>query len=64
VADPPYEYKYYDKMIDLVFEKELLKAGGMLIVEHGKQNNFEFLTNFRHVRNYGGVHFSFFSKEA
>jgi hypothetical protein len=50
-------------MIDLVFEKELLKAGGMLIVEHGKQNKFESLTNFRDVRNYGGVHFSFFSKE-
>jgi 16S rRNA (guanine966-N2)-methyltransferase len=63
VADPPYDYKYYDKMIDLVFEKELLKAGGMLIVEHGKQNKFESLTNFRDVRNYGGVHFSFFSKE-
>lgn len=63
VADPPYDYKYYDKMIDLIFEKALLKPGGMLIVEHGKQNNFESLSNFRDVRNYGGVHFSFFSKE-
>ena len=60
VADPPYEYKHYEKLISAVFEKQLLKPEGMLVVEHGKQNNFENMPNFRDVRNYGGVHFSFF----
>ena len=63
VADPPYDYKHYEKMIDLVFEKKLLKSDGVLIVEHGKQNNFETLPYFRNVRNYGGVHFSFFGTD-
>lgn len=60
IADPPYEYKHYEKLITEVFEKKLLKPDGMLVVEHGKQNKFENLPNFRDVRNYGGVHFSFF----
>jgi 16S rRNA (guanine(966)-N(2))-methyltransferase RsmD len=63
VADPPYEYKHYEKMINLVFEKGIMKPGGLLVVEHGKQNNFENLPNFNDVRNYGGVHFSFFRAE-
>lgn len=63
IADPPYDYKHYEKLIESVFEKGILKPGGMLVVEHGKQNNFEKMDNFRDVRNYGGVHFSFFRKE-
>jgi len=63
VADPPYEYKHYEKLILSVFEKGILKPGAMLIVEHGKQNNFAHLPNFRDIRNYGGVHFSFFRNE-
>jgi 16S rRNA (guanine966-N2)-methyltransferase len=60
IADPPYEYKHYPAIIESVFEKNLLKPNGMLIVEHGKQNDFSMLPNFLFLRNYGGVHFSFF----
>lgn len=60
VADPPYDYKHYEKLIDAIFEKQILKTNGLLVVEHGKQNNFSEMTYFREVRNYGGVHFSFF----
>ncbi len=63
IADPPYDYKYYDYLIALVFERELLKTKGMLILEHGKQNDFSTHEKFLFLRNYGGVHFSFFANE-
>jgi hypothetical protein len=34
----------------------------LLVIEHGKQNDFTALEEFQFVRNYGGVHFSFFKK--
>lgn len=61
VADPPYDYKYYDKITETIFDKNLLKADGMLVLEHGKQNDFSSHDKFIFLRNYGGVHFSFFS---
>jgi len=60
VADPPYDYKYYNKLILSIYDKELLKPGGVLVIEHGRQNNFSDLPGFSELRNYGGVHFSFF----
>lgn len=60
IADPPYEYKYYGEVLKYVFERELLKPGGILILEHGKQQNFESHEKFVYLKNYGGVHFSFF----
>lgn len=60
IADPPYNYKHYPAIIESVFMKKLLKPRGMLIIEHGKQNDFSTNPNFLFLRNYGGVHFSFF----
>jgi len=60
VADPPYNYKHYDDLIQSVLENNLLKPDGLLIVEHGKQNDFTHHKKFHFLRNYGGVHFSFF----
>ncbi|NLY87400.1 MAG: 16S rRNA (guanine(966)-N(2))-methyltransferase RsmD [Clostridiales bacterium] len=35
IIDPPYEnLEYYDKVFTLVHEKNLLKEGGILVVEH------------------------------
>lgn len=59
-ADPPYAYQHHGEIIDIVFERELLKEGGILIVEHGKETSLENRTHFDFVRTYGGVHFSFF----
>lgn len=63
MADPPYDYKYYSELVDVTFARELLKENGMLILEHGKQNDFSNHEKFLFLRNYGGVHFSFFSNE-
>lgn len=62
VADPPYDYKHYDQIINAVFEKNLLKGNAVLVVEHGRQNDFCQHEKFLFLRNYGGVHFSFFGE--
>lgn len=59
-ADPPYAFKDYEEMIDLVFERELLKENGILIVEHGKETDLSHKTHFDFIRTYGNVCFSFF----
>lgn len=59
-ADPPYAYKEHRKIAEIVFERELLHPGGMLIIEHGKETSLEDITQFDFLRTYGGVHFSFF----
>lgn len=46
---------------DLILDGDLLKADGILIVEHGKDNDFSQHPHFAEVRKYGAVHFSFFS---
>ncbi len=63
-ADPPYnmDAKDYFKLIDLIFEKDILAEGGLLIVEHGEHMNFETHPRRNTVRKYGSNRFSFFKK--
>jgi 16S rRNA (guanine(966)-N(2))-methyltransferase RsmD len=60
-ADPPFGLKNVDTLPDLVFEHEKLAEDGLLIIEHGKENDFTSHPRFEDVRGYGGVFFSFFS---
>ena len=59
-ADPPYELKELETLSDLIFEHDLLKEGGLFVLEHGKRNNFETHPHFIERRIYGSVNFSFF----
>ncbi len=59
-SDPPYDYSHHERIIELVFERELLEEDGLLIIEHGKQTNLSDITHFDFERIYGNVHFSFF----
>ncbi len=59
-ADPPYDLDRLDEMIDRIFEKELLKPDGVLIVEHSAGWDFSGLPHFDRKRKYGKVNFSFF----
>lgn len=61
-ADPPYAYENHAEIAELVFKRDLLHEGGVLIIEHGKQTSLKNITHFDFERMYGGVHFSFFSK--
>lgn len=62
-ADPPYAYEHYLELVHLIFERELLNPGGLLIVEHSALTSFEDNTHFDFSRKYGNVHFSFFKNE-
>ena len=48
----------YDK--EPIFQNNLLKEGGLLVLEHGKDNNFEENPHFLERRVYGSVNFSLF----
>ena len=59
-ADPPYRMEGIINIPNLVFEKELLKPDGILVVEHEKKLDFSEHLNFQENRQYGSVNFSFF----
>lgn len=61
-ADPPYamEQKDFEKLVNLIFDRNLLDAEGMLVIEHSRYTKMEHLPNFSFQRNYGGAYFSFF----
>ncbi|MBO6192404.1 MAG: RsmD family RNA methyltransferase [Prevotella sp.] len=59
-ADPPYALKELPQIPDLIFEKQLLKADGIFVFEHGKDYDFSGHPNFVEHRSYGSVNFSLF----
>ena len=63
-ADPPYALKELPQIPDLIFEKQLLKADGIFVFEHGKDYDFSGHPNFVEHRSYGSVNFSLFKAVA
>lgn len=61
-ADPPYALKELPEVPLLVFERDLLREGGLFIMEHPKTNDFSALPYFYQHRVYGSVNFSLFFK--
>lgn len=59
-ADPPYALAELEQIPDLVLQNNLLKADGLLVLEHGKTNDFCQHPCFVEHRSYGSVNFSFF----
>ncbi|MAQ47654.1 MAG: 16S rRNA (guanine(966)-N(2))-methyltransferase RsmD [Flavobacteriales bacterium] len=61
-ADPPYNYTQieYEKIIELILNKKLIKEHGTLIIEHSKFINFTKHDNLYLTKKYGSVNFSFF----
>ncbi len=63
-ADPPYDLpqdRFY-KIVELVFERDLLNDDGMLIMEHSKFTDLSHHKSFVNSRKYGSNVFSFFEK--
>ena len=58
-ADPPYNFKDHHKIKEIIFERNLVKEDGCLIIEHDSSTSFE--DDNVEVRKYGTVHFSIFS---
>jgi 16S rRNA (guanine966-N2)-methyltransferase len=63
-ADPPYELKRLTEIPDLILNGRLLFDEGLLILEHGKTNDFSLHPCFSELRTYGSVHFSFFIQKS
>ena len=59
-ADPPYALKKLSSIPSLIFEKGLLKEGGIFVLEHGKDQDFTADPHFVEHRSYGSVNFSIF----
>lgn len=62
-SDAPYDLEGSEEVIRLVYERNLLREGGMLIFEHSKDKDVSNYENFWQTRSYGSVQFSFFKKE-
>lgn len=58
-ADPPYNSEHYEKIKELVFGKEMLLPGGILIFEHDKNHDFSKSIYFHTLKKYGTSIFSF-----
>ncbi|HET8808984.1 MAG TPA: RsmD family RNA methyltransferase [Flavobacteriaceae bacterium] len=61
-ADPPYDFplEKFQKIVDIVLEKNLLNPDGVLVIEHSKHTDLSKTTGFDEKRNYGNSVFSFF----
>jgi 16S rRNA (guanine(966)-N(2))-methyltransferase RsmD len=64
-TDPPYALAGKEELIRLIFEKELLFEGGLLVFEHGQGYDLSsFEPYYIETRRYSNVCFSFFSPTA
>jgi 16S rRNA (guanine966-N2)-methyltransferase len=59
-ADPPYDLNQIPEIPKIIFEKNLLLPGGLLIVEHQSMQNLSNHPAFTEHRTYGHSSFSFF----
>jgi 16S rRNA (guanine(966)-N(2))-methyltransferase RsmD len=60
-ADPPYDMNMIPEIPKIIFEKNLLLPGGLLIVEHQSMQNLSNHPSFTEQRKYGHSSFSFFN---
>jgi 16S rRNA (guanine(966)-N(2))-methyltransferase RsmD len=61
-ADPPYTFGPLPDIPHIVTEKDMLREGGIFVMEHSKDNDFSDIPFFHQRRVYGAVNFSIFIK--
>lgn len=61
-AGPPYALTTIDELPKLIFEKGLLREGGLFVLEHTPRNDYKSFPHYSSERNYGTTVFSFFRK--
>lgn len=62
-ADPPYSNsdEEFKRIVELVFQNNLLAKEGMLILEHSKKMDLSAVQNYSYSKSYGNSVFSFYS---
>ena len=65
-ADPPYglDQATFEKVVLLIFERNILNEEGMMVIEHSKYTKLNHLAHFSFQKSYGGSVFSFFEFES
>jgi len=61
-ADPPYTLDTLTDVPRIVLERDILRPGGVLVMEHSKNHDFSHLLGFSQKRVYGAVNFSIIIK--
>ncbi|MDR0844289.1 MAG: 16S rRNA (guanine(966)-N(2))-methyltransferase RsmD [Tannerella sp.] len=61
-ADPPYDLKELPELPQLIVDGNILRDGGIFVLEHSKTNDFSNHPDFYQRRIYGSVNFSLFIK--
>lgn len=61
-ADPPYALPELPELPEQILGSDVLRPGGLLVLEHGKMQDFSAHPCFLEHRAYGSVNFSFFRK--
>ncbi|MDR2385820.1 MAG: RsmD family RNA methyltransferase [Tannerella sp.] len=61
-ADPPYSLPQLSQIPEMIINKNLLRDGGMFVMEHSEKNDFSHLPLFNRRKAYGSVNFSIFVK--
>jgi 16S rRNA (guanine966-N2)-methyltransferase len=59
-ADPPFDFKNFSNIPDAVIDADILEENGLFILEHPREFQFLKHKNFKEIRTYGKVNFSFF----
>jgi len=61
-VDPPYDFELekFEKIVNLVFDNNLLNNDGLLVVEHSKHTKLDTHSKISYQKKYGGNMFSFF----
>jgi 16S rRNA (guanine(966)-N(2))-methyltransferase RsmD len=60
-AGPPYALKTIDDLPMVVFDRKLVRPGGLFVLEHTPRNDYKKFPNYKSERNYGTTIFSFFA---
>lgn len=60
-ADPPYDLEGVDTLPQRIFAHNMLKPGGVFILEHSRKHDFKAAPHFSRLKQYGSVNFSFFN---
>jgi 16S rRNA G966 N2-methylase RsmD len=63
-AGPPYALQNIDDLPMLVFEKNMLAANGIFVLEHTPRNDYQHHPLFKRMKNYGTTVFTFFTNAA
>lgn len=61
-ADPPYDIGQLPQLAQMILENDLLKPGGLLVVEHPSARKLVESPYFVETRVYGNSSFSFYTK--